>query len=206
MTSAPDPDPTTFRSLRDQVAALLDRAGVPDPEVDAELLIGHVIGEGRGRVQALVAMDSAVDPSIRDAVLGLADRRARHASRCSTSPAALRSGRSSCRSARASSCRARRPSRSRSSRSMRSRCRLAEPIGVDLGTGSGAIALAMATEVPHARIFASRTRRRPSSGRGELRRVRSDERARRLRRPRRRAPRARRHGRRRDLEPAVHPG
>jgi release factor glutamine methyltransferase len=28
------------------------------------------------------------------------------------------------------------------------------PIGVDLGTGSGAIALAMATEVPHARIYA----------------------------------------------------
>ncbi|GAA1151918.1 release factor glutamine methyltransferase [Microbacterium oxydans] len=29
------------------------------------------------------------------------------------------------------------------------------PIGIDLGTGSGAIALAMATEVPHARIFAA---------------------------------------------------
>jgi len=31
----------------------------------------------------------------------------------------------------------------------------AAPIGIDLGTGSGAIALAMATEVPHARIFAA---------------------------------------------------
>jgi release factor glutamine methyltransferase len=29
------------------------------------------------------------------------------------------------------------------------------PIGIDLGTGSGAIALAMATEVPHARIHAA---------------------------------------------------
>ena len=31
----------------------------------------------------------------------------------------------------------------------------AEPIAVDLGTGSGAIALAMATEVPHARVHAA---------------------------------------------------
>lgn len=31
----------------------------------------------------------------------------------------------------------------------------ASPIGIDLGTGSGAIALAMATEVPHARVYAA---------------------------------------------------
>ncbi len=32
---------------------------------------------------------------------------------------------------------------------------LSSDIGIDLGTGSGAIALAMATEVPHARVFAA---------------------------------------------------
>src|SRR5690606_10498101 len=32
---------------------------------------------------------------------------------------------------------------------------VASPIGVDLGSGSGAIALAMATEVPRARVFAA---------------------------------------------------
>ena len=31
----------------------------------------------------------------------------------------------------------------------------AQPIGIDQGTGSGAIALAMATEVPHARVYAA---------------------------------------------------
>ncbi|RAB92922.1 peptide chain release factor N(5)-glutamine methyltransferase, partial [Burkholderia multivorans] len=31
----------------------------------------------------------------------------------------------------------------------------ADPIAVDLGTGSGALALAMATEVPHARVHAA---------------------------------------------------
>jgi release factor glutamine methyltransferase len=154
MTSAPEPEQATFRSLRDEVAALLERAGVPDPAVDAELLVGHVIGEGRGRVQALVAMDSAVEPGIRDAVLGLADRRA------TREPLQHITGRAPFRSlelAVGPGVFVPRPETEQVVQFAIDALRAVaspEPIGVDLGTGSGAIALAMATEVPHARIVA----------------------------------------------------
>jgi release factor glutamine methyltransferase len=154
MTSAPEPEQATFRSLRDEVAALLERAGVPDPAVDAELLVGHVIGEGRGRVQALVAMDSPVEPGIRDAVLGLADRRA------TREPLQHITGRAPFRSlelAVGPGVFVPRPETEQVVQFAIDALRAVaspEPIGVDLGTGSGAIALAMATEVPHARIVA----------------------------------------------------
>ncbi|NEN07362.1 peptide chain release factor N(5)-glutamine methyltransferase [Diaminobutyricibacter tongyongensis] len=154
MTTAPDHHPATFRSLRDQVVGTLDRAGVPDPDVDAELLIGHVVGEGRGRVQALVAMDATVDDSVRDAVLALADRRA------TREPLQHITGRAPFRSlelAVGPGVFVPRPETEQVAQFAIDALRAvasAEPIGVDLGTGSGAIALAMATEVPHARIIA----------------------------------------------------
>ena len=154
MTTAPEPHPATFRSLRDQVVGILDRAGVPDPDVDAELLIGHVVGEGRGRVQALVAMDATVDDSVRDAVLALADRRA------TREPLQHITGRAPFRSlelAVGPGVFVPRPETEQVAQFAIDALRAvasAEPIGVDLGTGSGAIALAMATEVPHARIIA----------------------------------------------------
>ena len=54
--SPASPSSVPVRALREETVALLARAGVPDPEVDAELLIGHVLDVGRGRVQALVVM------------------------------------------------------------------------------------------------------------------------------------------------------
>ncbi len=152
--TTPEPHPATFRSLRDQVVGILDRAGVPDPDVDAELLIGHVVGEGRGRVQALVAMDATVDDSVRDAVLALADRRA------TREPLQHITGRAPFRSlelAVGPGVFVPRPETEQVAQFAIDALRAvasAEPIGVDLGTGSGAIALAMATEVPHARIIA----------------------------------------------------
>jgi release factor glutamine methyltransferase len=154
MSTAPDPQPPTFRSLRDQVVGVLARAGVPDPDVDAELLIGHVIGEGRGRVQALVAMDASVDLTDRDAVLALADRRA------TREPLQHITGRAPFRSlelAVGPGVFVPRPETEQVVQFAIDALRAVaspEPIGVDLGTGSGAIALAMATEVPHARIVA----------------------------------------------------
>jgi release factor glutamine methyltransferase len=154
MSTAPDPQPPTFRSLRDQVVGVLARAGVPDPDVDAELLIGHVIGEGRGRVQALVAMGAPVDLADRDAVLALADRRA------TREPLQHITGRAPFRSlelAVGPGVFVPRPETEQVVQFAIDALRAVaspEPIGVDLGTGSGAIALAMATEVPHARIVA----------------------------------------------------
>ncbi len=154
MTSAADPLFPTVRLLRDHVVGLLERSGVPDADVDAELLIGHVIDEGRGRVQALVVMDSAIDSAAADAVLALALRRA------SREPLQHITGRAPFRSfelAVGPGVFVPRPETEQVVQFAIDALRAVaspEPIGVDLGTGSGAIALAMATEVPHARIFA----------------------------------------------------
>ncbi|MBW8871731.1 MAG: peptide chain release factor N(5)-glutamine methyltransferase, partial [Leifsonia sp.] len=61
-TPLPETPAVAVRDLRDDAVAQLSRAGVPDPEVDAELLIGHVLGVGRGRVQALIVMDAEASP------------------------------------------------------------------------------------------------------------------------------------------------
>lgn len=53
-------------------AATLERAGVPSPRVDAELLAAHLLGVERGRL-GLVPL---VDPSVIDDYRALVDRRA----------------------------------------------------------------------------------------------------------------------------------
>src|SRR3954453_16152444 len=66
----------SLRALRDDAAAALARAGVPDPEVDAELLLGHVLGESRGRIQALMIMDAEIAAEDADRLRGFVERRA----------------------------------------------------------------------------------------------------------------------------------
>ncbi|UJP11377.1 peptide chain release factor N(5)-glutamine methyltransferase [Microbacterium sp. KUDC0406] len=146
--------PDTLSARLRAVTRLLADAGVPDPQVDAELLAGHVLGLSRGGVQAAsLRGDTITDQDVRE-LAALAERRS------SREPLQHLTGTAPFR-----------------------RLQLAvgpgvfvprpetevvvqfaidalleaadpEPIGVDLGTGSGAIALAMATEVPHARVFA----------------------------------------------------
>ena len=70
------PASPSVRSLRDEAVAALARAGVPDPQVDAELLIGHVLGESRGRVQALVVMDATLGAEEAEQLRALVERRA----------------------------------------------------------------------------------------------------------------------------------
>jgi release factor glutamine methyltransferase len=144
----------TVAALRDEVFGVLARAGVPDPEVDAELLIGHVLGQGRGRIQALALMGSTINDPDSARVRELAGRRA------TREPLQHITGRAPFRSlelAVGPGVFVPRPETEQVVQFAIDALRAVpspEPIGVDLGTGSGAIALAMATEVPHARILA----------------------------------------------------
>jgi release factor glutamine methyltransferase len=149
-----DASSSTVRSLRDETISTLAGAGVPDPEVDTDLLLGYVLGVGRGRVQALAVMDAVVDSGEADRVRGLAARRAgREPLQHITGVAPFRS----LELAVGPGVFVPRPETEQVVQFAIDALRAvpsAEPVGVDLGTGSGAIALAMATEVPHARIFA----------------------------------------------------
>lgn len=144
----------TVSALRDHAARVLSAAGIRNAEVDAELLIGHVLGLGRGQVQAKAVTDAALDPEQYLAVLELVERRA------AREPLQHITGRAPFRSlelAVGPGVFVPRPE-TESVAQYAIDALLAvpspSPRGIDLGTGSGAIAIAMATEVPHARIFA----------------------------------------------------
>ncbi|OJX74860.1 peptide chain release factor N(5)-glutamine methyltransferase [Leifsonia sp. 71-9] len=144
----------TVRSLLERTATVLAAAGVPDPEVDAELLVGHVFGVSRGRVQALTVMGSSVEAQDAERVRELTERRA------AREPLQHITGRAAFRSlelAVGPGVFVPRPETEQVAQFAIDALRsvpTAEPVAVDLGTGSGAIALALATEVPHARVFA----------------------------------------------------
>ena len=145
----------TVASLRDHAIEVLTAARVSSPEVDAELLIGHVLGLSRGQVQARVATDAAVHTDDALAVLDVIERRA------AREPLQHITGRAAFRSlelAVGPGVFVPRPETEVVAQLAIDALRAAAspaPIAVDLGTGSGAIALALATEVPHARVFAA---------------------------------------------------
>ncbi|WP_309977760.1 peptide chain release factor N(5)-glutamine methyltransferase [Agromyces sp. 3263] len=142
------------RTLRGQTAARLGAAGVPDPEVDADLLIGHVLGLSRGGVQARAVMGGVLDDEEAAALEALVVRRA------AREPLQHLTGRAAFRSlelAVGPGVFVPRPETEQVVQLAIDALRATaepEPIAVDLGSGSGAIALSMATEVPHARVWA----------------------------------------------------
>jgi release factor glutamine methyltransferase len=146
--------PRPIRELRDVIARSLSAAGVPDPEVDAELLLGHVLGLSRGGVQARVVMGGEVGEADAATLASLADRRARR------EPLQHLTGRAAFRSLDllvGPGVFVPRPETEQVAQLAIDALRAAaepEPIALDLGSGSGAIALALATEVPHARVWA----------------------------------------------------
>jgi release factor glutamine methyltransferase len=153
-TTSPAPRDRTLRGVRDAVLARLAAAGVPDPEVDAELLIGHVLGLSRGGVQARLVVGAELEDTDASALERLVARRARR------EPLQHLTGRAAFRAldlAVGPGVFVPRPETEEVAQLAIDALRAAaepEPIAVDLGSGSGAIALALATEVPHARVWA----------------------------------------------------
>ncbi|WP_298041105.1 peptide chain release factor N(5)-glutamine methyltransferase [uncultured Microbacterium sp.] len=147
------PEQTIAAAVR-AAAARLAEVGVPDPLVDAELLVGHVRGLGRGEVQATILRGDSWDEEAGQRFLGLVERRA------AREPLQHITGRAPFRHlelAVGPGVFVPRPETEMVAQ-FAIDALVADaseaPIGVDLCTGSGAIALALATEVPHSRVFA----------------------------------------------------
>lgn len=150
----PESSAVPLHRLLRESAEQLANAGVPDPVVDAELLIGHVLGFTRGEVQAAVVRGDAMSDAQASILADLVTRRA------TREPLQHLTGRAPFRHlelAVGPGVFVPRPETETVAQlaiDALAHTPGASPVGVDLGTGSGAIALAMATEVPHARIYA----------------------------------------------------
>jgi release factor glutamine methyltransferase len=154
LMASPD-DPPVLAAVLRRATEQLARAGVPDPLVDAELLTAHVLGLGRGAVQAAVVRGDTLDAASAARLEELIVRRAaREPLQHITGVAPfrhleLRVG---------PGVFVPRPETEIVAQLAIDALMAAAspaPVAVDLGTGSGAIALALATEVPHARVFAA---------------------------------------------------
>ena len=146
--------PASVDRIRADTVARLIRAGIEDAEVDADLLIGFVLGQSRGQVQAAAIMGRILSEADASAILALVQRREKR------EPLQHITGRAPFRSLELNvgpGVFVPRPETEGVAQLAIDALRAMadpEPIGVDLGTGSGAIALALATEVPHARVYA----------------------------------------------------
>ena len=143
----------TIATVLTRAVDLLTRAAVPSPDVDAELLIGFVLGMSRGGVQAKAIIGTTVTAADVATITVLVERRA------AREPLQHITGRAPFRLlelAVGPGVFVPRPETEQVAQFAIDALRAAagpEPIGIDLGTGSGAIALALATEVPHARVY-----------------------------------------------------
>lgn len=148
-------DAVSVRAAVEAAAARLGAAGVPDGRVDAEMLLAHVRGGGRGDLQVAAARGDVVerqDAARFDALI--ARRAAREPLQHITGTAPFRH----LELAVGPGVFVPRPETeivAQLAIDALSSVADPQPVAVDLGTGSGALALALATEVPHARVHAA---------------------------------------------------
>ena len=146
--------PPDLDGVRRRAIHVLGEAGVPSPEADVDLLIGHVLGFSRGQVQAKALIRSVVDPEQILAITEAVERRAlREPVQHITGLAPFRL----LELAVGPGVFVPRPETefvAQLAIDALAAVPTPEPLAVDLGSGSGAIALALATEVPHSRVVA----------------------------------------------------
>lgn len=134
--------------------AALEAAGIEDPMADVELIVGHVLQVSRGRVQALAIMGTQLTVDESDAIEALVSERVRRV------PLQHLTGRAPFRGIELSvgpGVFVPRPETETVVQFAIDALQIVpdpEPIAVDLCTGSGAIALAIANEVPTALVWA----------------------------------------------------
>lgn len=149
-----DQETPTIRETQQRLGELLAEAGIEDPHTDADLIIGHVLRESRGRVQALAVLGERLTREQLSTVAELGEERARRV------PLQHLTGRAPFRSIELSvgpGVFVPRPETEIVAQFAIDALQQVpdpEPIAVDLCTGSGAIALSLAHEVPTARVFA----------------------------------------------------
>ena len=138
----------------EETTTRLAAAGVPSPRPDAELLVAHVLGLGRGALLAKAFTGTRIDDDDLAALSALVLRReAREPLQHLTGEAFFRGLRLSV----GPGVFIPRPESEivvQHAIDALTAVASPSPVAVDLGTGSGALALAMATEVPHATVTA----------------------------------------------------
>ena len=145
----------TVSEIRGWALEQLARAGIESADVDAELLIGHVLGLSRGQVQAKAATGSVLSDTDAASIRALVARReAREPLQHITGRAPFRN----LELAVGPGVFVPRPETEQVVQFAIDALWAVpseHPVAVDLGSGSGAIALAMATEVPHSVVYAA---------------------------------------------------
>lgn len=143
-----------LRDLVEHAAKRFEEAGIDSAIVDAELLAGHVLNLTRGGIQSEIIRGAEITDSQAEEITNL------YARRLNREPLQHITGKAYFRNLELQVGRGvfiPRPETEFVAQLAIDALRqvaAAAPIAIDLGTGSGAIALAMATEVPNAKIYA----------------------------------------------------